>query len=215
MHSKFNIAIAAIAVALITWGGSISAQNDHCQDGTGADRATTPSRDFIDLGAGLVQHERTGLQWSRCAIGQSFEAGRCRGAATVFYWDEARDAVDQLNRTGELAGHTDWRLPTVEELRSIVEECRETPSINPEIFPDTPWSGFWTATLHDDGQRRVDDYEAEHVDNDARRGAHPNDDEEDEDGLVPLEAWFVGFFKGLEYPYNVDSSYRVRPVRGD
>ena len=213
MHSKFKLTTAAIAVALVTWGGTASAQNEHCNNDGSADEATTPTRDFVDVGNGIVQHEPTGLQWSRCAIGQTFNGRGCDGAATVFYWDEAKDAIDQLNASGELAGWSDWRLPTVEELKSIVEECRETPAINTEIFPDTPWSGFWTSTLHDDGQRRVDDYNVEHVDEKARRGAHPEDQEEDENGVVPLEAWFVGFYKGLEYPYNVESSYRVRPVR--
>lgn len=203
----------SIMLAAMFCAGTVSAQDEYCEDGARSDRPTTPSRDFVDLGDGVVQHEPTGLQWSRCAVGQTFNAGRCDGAATVFYWDEAPDAIDRLNATGELAGHSNWRLPTVEELRSIVEECREAPSINTDIFPNTPWSGFWTATLHDDGERRVDDYNAKHVDEDARRGAHPENEEEDENGLVPLEAWFVGFFKGLEYPYNVESSYRVRPVR--
>ena len=215
MHTNFKLATAAIAIALVTWGGSVSAQNEHCNDAGRSDRATTPSRDFVDIGGGVVQHEPTGLQWSRCALGQAWSGGRCNGAATVFYWNEARDAIDQLNASGELAGWSDWRLPTVDELRSIVEECRETPAINTDIFPNTPWSGFWTATLHDDGERRVDDYEVEHVDEEARRGAHPEEDEEENGGVVPLEAWFVGFYKGLEYPYNVESSYRVRPVRGD
>jgi len=215
MHSKFKLTTAAIAIALATWGTTAAAQDEYCTDGASKDRATTPTQDFVDLGNGVVEHAPTGLQWSRCAVGQAFSANGCDGAATVFYWDEARDAIDQLNATGELAGHSDWRLPTVEELRSIVEECREAPSINFDIFPNTPWSGFWTATLHDDGERRVDDYNVEHVDEDARRGAHPENEEEDENGVVPLEAWFVGFFKGLEYPYNVESSYRVRPVRGN
>lgn len=215
MHSKLKFTTAVVAIALVTWGSAASAQNEYCTKGASNDRATTPSRDFVDVGGGVVEHEPTGLQWSRCAIGQTFNAGSCEGAATVFYWDEAQDAVAQLNASGELAGWSDWRLPTVEELTSIVEECRETPAINPDIFPNTPWSGFWTSTLHDDGRRRVDNYNVEHVDEEARRGAHPEDQEEDDNGVVPLEAWFVGFYKGLEYPYNVESSYRVRPVRGN
>lgn len=215
MHSTFRLTATAAAIALVTWGGTASAQNEHCNEAGRSDQATTPSRDFVDVGGGVVQHETTDLQWSRCAIGQAWNAGSCNGAATVFSWDEARDAIDRLNATGELAGWSDWRLPTVEELAGIVEECRETPAINTEIFPNTPWSGFWTSTLHDDGRRRVDDYEVEHVDEQARRGAHPEEDEEENGGVVPLEAWFVGFYKGLEYPYNVESSYRVRPVRGN
>lgn len=215
MHSKFKLTAAAVTIALVTFGGAASAQNNYCTDGASKDRATTPAADFVDLGNGIVEHEPTGLQWSRCAIGQTFNGRGCDGAATVFHWDEARDAIDRLNASGELAGYSDWRLPTVEELRSIVEECRETPAINPDIFPDTPWSGFWTSTLHDDGRRRVDAYEAEHVDEEARRGAHADEERDNGDGTYPLEAWFVGFYKGLEYPYNVESSYRVRPVRGN
>lgn len=215
MRLASRLATTTLILAAAGWGSLVVAADSHCQNGIGADRPTTPAADFVDLGNGIVQHETTGLQWSRCAIGQTYRNGSCQGPATVYYWDEAQEAVDQVNRTGELAGLNDWRLPTVEELRSIVEECREAPAINTSIFPNTPGSGFWTATLHDDGERRVDDYNVEHVDENARRGAHPEDGEEDENGGVPVEAWFVGFFKGLEYPYNVESSYRVRPVRSN
>ena len=57
-----------------------------------------------EFGGGVVQHEATGLQWSRCAIGQTYNAGRCDGAATVFYWDEARDAIDRLRHPEQPAG---------------------------------------------------------------------------------------------------------------
>lgn len=215
MHSKTNLTAAAVAATLIVLGGTASAQNEHCNDAGSSDQATTPSRDFVDVGGGVVQHEPTALQWSRCAIGQTWDAGSCSGAATVFYWDEAQDAVDQLNASGELAGWSDWRLPTVEELATLIEKCRETPAINPEIFPNTPWSGFWTSTLHFDGRNRVDDYDPDHVEVDAKDGAHPEDEEEDEDKIYPEEAWFVGFYRGLEYPYNIESSYRLRPVRAN
>lgn len=212
MNAKF--VITAIALALFAWGESVSAQNEHCNDEGSTEQATTPSRDFVDVGGGVVQHQRTGLQWSRCALGQSWSAGTCTGAATVFYWDEAREAIDRINASGELAGWSDWRMPTVEELATLIEKCRETPAINTEIFPNTPWSGFWTSTLHFDGRERVDDYDPEHVEIDSLAGAH-NDEDEDERDIYPEEAWFVGFFKGLEYPYDIKSSYRLRPVRGN
>ena len=44
------------------------------------------------------------------------------------------------------AGQSDWRLPNVKELHSLVEECRVSPSINDTVFPGAPsssnvWSG--------------------------------------------------------------------------
>ena len=208
MH--FNPRHIAYLLSILLWTTTALADDSHCEDGVGRNSPTTPDRDFIEMDNGVVQHAPTGLQWSRCAIGQTWSRGRCQGSADVFYWNEAREAVDQLNRTGRLAGHSNWRLPTVEELATLIEKCREAPAINTDIFPNTPWSGFWTSTLHFDGNNRLDDYDPEHVEVDAKYGAHEDDDERD---IYPEEAWFVGFYKGLEYPYDIESSYRLRPVR--
>lgn len=46
-----------------------------------------------------------------------------------------------------LAGDTDWRLPAVIELVSIVDTGTYDPSIDSTIFPGTPAVGFyWSAT---------------------------------------------------------------------
>lgn len=214
MHSKLKFTAAAIAIALVSLGGTASAQNEHCNENGRSNRATTPSSDFADVGGGVVQHRPTGLQWSRCSVGQIWNGGSCSDAAGVFYWNEAQDAVDQVNTTGALAGYSDWRLPTVEELATLIEKCREAPAINPEIFPNTPWSGFWTSTLHFDGKNRLDDYDPDHVEVDSMDGAHPEDENNKRD-IYPAEAWFVGFYKGLEYPYDIESSYRLRLVRAN
>ncbi len=187
------------------------ARDAHCEDGVGQRNATTPDSDFVRLGNGMVQHRPSGLQWAQCAIGQGVAGSTCTGSALIFSWDQARQAVERLNRTGELGGYTDWRLPTVKELTQLVEKCREAPSINTTIFPNTPWTGFWTSTLHYDGRNRLDNHDPEHVDVDAKSGAHPDDN--DEDRIRPSEAWFVGFYKGFEYPYDIASAYRVRVVR--
>jgi len=207
---QFNPGYIACVLAGLLWTNAALGDDSHCEDGVGSNNPTTPDREFIDMDNGVVQHARTGLQWARCAVGQTWSSGRCRGAADVFLWNEAKAAIDQLNRTGRVGGHGDWRLPTVEELATLIEECREAPAINTDIFPNTPWSGFWTSTLHFDGRNRVDDYDPEHVAVNAKDGAHEDDEERD---IYPEEAWFVGFYRGLEYPYDIKSSYRLRPVR--
>ncbi len=55
---------------------------------------------------------------------------------------EAEAAVAAL----DLAGFTDWRLPTVEELFALADRSRQSPAIDTEAFPDTPSDWFWTST---------------------------------------------------------------------
>lgn len=67
---------------------------------------------------GMWQDPATGLVWMRCAIGQEWTGSTCTGTPSEYDWDDAFTAVKQLNQQG-FAGHTDWRLPTIEELISI------------------------------------------------------------------------------------------------
>jgi len=38
-----------------------------------------------------------------------------------------------------------WRLPSMKELQTIVDETRTDPAIDPAAFPETPSEGFWAA----------------------------------------------------------------------
>ena len=97
---------------------------------------TTSSSDFTALeGGAVVRHERTGLVWRRCAEGMSWSGTDCAGNATLFNWQDALQHADAT------AG---WRLPSINELRSIVERCRSGPTINQKVFPGTP--GAWSAS---------------------------------------------------------------------
>ena len=65
----------------------------------------------------------------------------------TFTFEEAQQAVQNLNAKKGFAGHTDWRIPSQDELLSLVVESN-APSICQEAFPDTPESWFWTSTSH-------------------------------------------------------------------
>ena len=51
----------------------------------------------------------------------------------------------RVNAVG-LCGATDWRLPDIEELRSIVDYSRYGPSIDTDYFPNTPSGVYWSAS---------------------------------------------------------------------
>jgi hypothetical protein len=43
-------------------------------------------------------------------------------------------------------GFSDWRLPTIKELTTIVLWSQEKPSINATWFPNTEWSYYWSSS---------------------------------------------------------------------
>ncbi|MBN9341021.1 MAG: DUF1566 domain-containing protein [Comamonadaceae bacterium] len=56
--------------------------------------------------------------------------------------------VDDVNASNGLCGHKDWRLPTLQELETLVDLGRSgaEPRIDPAYFPNTPAAAYWTAT---------------------------------------------------------------------
>jgi len=111
---------------------------------------STPSSAFTELEDGsVVRHEPTGLEWQRCEFG------------TFWRWIESQERMGCVPPWGSSNSHRfswpeavhlgadpvgGWRLPNVNELRSIVEHCRSDPAINQSVFPDvssirTYWSG--------------------------------------------------------------------------
>jgi hypothetical protein len=57
-------------------------------------------------------------------------------------WEAALDGCEEL----DWGGHSDWRLPSATELLSIVDYRLGGPSIDPTMFPSTPWDLFWSAS---------------------------------------------------------------------
>lgn len=106
---------------------------------------------FVDNQDGSVLDQYTSLIWQRCPLGFSLddngtpsviEDDHCQITATEEYdWQSALQAAD----ADTLGSSTEWRLPNVKELETLVAECI-TPAIEPLPFPDTPAVLFWTAT---------------------------------------------------------------------
>ena len=86
--------------------------------------------------------------WQACSIGQS--GLDCAGEASQLPWEDALAACEGSS----WGGHDDWRLPSIVELRSLVDVRFFQPAIDPELFPNTPVydgvdnlrSQYWTST---------------------------------------------------------------------
>jgi hypothetical protein len=94
-----------------------------------------------------VLDKKTGLIWQRCVLGMSWNGSTCAEAAKDYSWEDAGvQAVNAASITGEA-----WRLPSREELKSLVETACYGKAINETIFPETPsviWSSSENASLN-------------------------------------------------------------------
>ena len=100
--------------------------------------------DYVDNGDGTVTDTRTGLMWKQCLEGQS--GADCKGTEGRFNWDDAMKIPQTLNQRGGFAGYHDWRVPTKDELESLVMHERTNPAICTEAFPNTPASIVWSGS---------------------------------------------------------------------
>jgi hypothetical protein len=140
-----------------------------------AQKKNRVSSRFIDNKDGTITDKKTGLIWVKnphTDLPEEFKK--------YMSWKQAIEACEKLN----FAEHKDWRLPTVEELRELVDYKRgaklDEPAIDTTIFPDTKCGWYWTIT---------------------------------EVAWDPSYAWIVDFGSGfVDNCYKGSNSY-VRPVR--
>ena len=107
---------------------------------TYVDNENPDSRYDINRANGTVHDIATGLIWKRCSEVQTGDD--CTGNRNTYTWQEALAAAEQST----YAGFTDWRLPNIHELRSIVAYDRTNPAINIYVFPNTGLFGYWSSS---------------------------------------------------------------------
>ncbi|MCB1159628.1 MAG: Ig-like domain-containing protein [Leptospiraceae bacterium] len=134
---------------------------------------------YVDNGDGTIYDKSTGLIWKKCSQGQTWNnnTNACDGnAGTYYYCNEmdndcnggnntgilgtflndgsstAYNSCNDLNTnpTGGFAGKTGWRVPTIEELKTLIDLSGENEDtgakINGIFFPNTILSGYWSAS---------------------------------------------------------------------
>lgn len=107
---------------------------------------STPTERFELDSGGLANDSLTGLQWMRCLAGQSWTGTTCDGEALDLGWSDALEYSKNFVHAGE----SDWRIPNIKELSSIVELSCKEPALNPVVFPNSWFPGVnerhWTST---------------------------------------------------------------------
>jgi len=98
---------------------------------------------FVDNGDGTVYDRATGLTWVQepGVLGGVFGSAGSPGSMP---WLTALAQCEAL----DYAGHTDWRLPNVEELHSL-RDYGVTGTPIDVLFPDTQAARYWSSTTQD------------------------------------------------------------------
>jgi hypothetical protein len=102
------------------------------------------ANDFVDNGDGTITDNRTRLMWQKS------------GSSRAKKWKQAQTYVKQLNRG--FAGYSDWRLPTIEELASLVEREKVSRVHIDPVF-DSKQKTCWSADYNPTSTIRVSGYE--------------------------------------------------------
>jgi hypothetical protein len=82
---------------------------------------------LIDRGNGTIYDTRTNLTWQQDS------------SLVPYNWDYAHKYCEE----SRLAGYRDWRLPTIEELKTLIE-MEHIPTICPVFRCNSDW--YWSST---------------------------------------------------------------------
>jgi len=105
--------------------------------------ATVSYGQFFEEGR-FVRDVRNNIIWYRCTLGQVWnnDTETCSGETVRLSQDEISIAVQQAEQ--QLGGQ--WRLPTKDELESLIcVECAP-PKIRQKYFPNIEREAYWSGT---------------------------------------------------------------------
>ena len=104
-----------------------------------------PSPRFTDNSNDTVTDNLTGLMWLKNADAGNDCAGSDVGTET---WANALLSAAACN-TASFAGHTDWRLPNLREMQSLIDYGRASPALPSDLpFTSVQSYYYWTSTTY-------------------------------------------------------------------
>jgi Protein of unknown function (DUF1566) len=199
--------IALYSVGLL---GALMGWPAYSKDSSAIKATPSTVKHYTLLPGGIARDKATGLEWMRCALGQTWDGKTCQGEGTKYTYDAALQAVKNINSSRSVAGKSDWRVPTHRQLASLVYCSQGTrrelidlkdgspqleyvcavdgkggPTLAQTVFPNTPGgqgSWFWSSSP----QVGVADH-----------------------------AWFAHFFNGYVNVGYRDNPFYVYLVRGN
>ena len=97
------------------------------------------SSDYISRGYFVIDLKNK-IEWMTCPVGMVWKRNTCIGIAKKYELKLIPEIIKLANN--QLEGS--WRLPTRDELESLIcPKCKKV-KINLKIFPKTPPEPFWT-----------------------------------------------------------------------
>lgn len=174
-----------------------------------------PGVRFVDNGDGTITDSQTGLMWAK-----QDDAGGLLDKDNVYTWDDAVGTflvqLNSLSATNETdnathvsfaGGYTDWRLPTIVELQTIIDTsipgCNASPFTTPCVHAifNTGCTPGCTTTAFNPEDACSCTAAAIYWSSSSRT-------------TFPSVAWVVGFQFGLTAADGKDLLRRVYAVRG-
>ncbi len=145
--------VSLTALVLVAPDGELPVETEVAEDHTtrrlskaaGATTGPLISGRYRDIGDGTLLDIRTGLQWMRCALGQRWNGRTCDGEAGSWTWNNLNGQVRGINQQGGYGGHTDWCVPTIDELKTLIVEDTQ-PAIDLEAFSGATCMWYWSSS---------------------------------------------------------------------